>query len=60
MKKTAIVVIALMIAVIVTGCSTNSTNSENGLETSEDYSQIMDNASVSYLGPAGTYTEEAA
>ena len=60
MKRTTIVVIALMIAVIVTGCSTNSTNSKNGLEKSEDYSQIMDNASVSYLGPAGTYTEEAA
>ena len=55
----AAILAALMLAIAAAGCSTNSTDTETSAEPVDAASQIMDNARVSYLGPAGTYTEEA-
>lgn len=47
----------LLICCMVTACGTGSQNHGDAAPAS---SQIPENASISYLGPAGTYTEEAA
>ena len=60
MKRLATILFVLMIAAIISGCGTSSAFSEGDLETTSNFPQIHEDASVSYLGPAGTYTEEAA
>ena len=58
MKKTVSAVIAvLLMGSMISGCSNDPVQTETEENTAE---KILENASVSYLGPAGTYTEEAA
>ena len=52
----SVVIISLMIASSVSGCRADTGNGMNDPDTGF---RIADNAKVSYLGPAGTYTEEA-
>ena len=47
----------LLICGITAGCGSGVKGER---ESSEPFSQIVENARVSYLGPEGTYTEEAA
>lgn len=53
MKKTVAVLLALMLCVSLIGCSNQK--AAEGTPVQIDY----DNATVSYLGPEGTYTQEA-
>ncbi len=50
----SITLIILAVYTLISGCGTN------GGKQTRDALQIIDNALVSYLGPEGTYTEEAA
>ena len=52
--------IASVISVTSCCCGVNAAETENGQETAAVSSGILEQARVSYLGPAGTYTEEAA
>lgn len=56
----AAILSALMIAAAAAGCGANTSDTETGPEPDASASQIVADARVSYLGPAGTYTEEAA
>ena len=56
-KILSVVMVSLMIVSSVSGCRTDP---ENGRNDREAGFGIAENAKVSYLGPAGTYTEEAA
>ena len=59
LKKTiAISLVAALMGSVLTGCGTGT--SESKIEAVEDNSEVFSNAVVSYLGPQGTYTEEAA
>ncbi len=53
-------VAALMFAVSLSGCGTVSERSGEISDVSADFSEVFNGARVSYLGPEGTYTEEAA
>ena len=59
MKK-ALSMISISFIIAASGCGTNSKQLKNDQKTFSTASQIMKNARVSYLGPEGTYTEEAA
>lgn len=60
MKKVlTVILVSLIVAVTAAGCGSNSDNMRSGTKDPAA-SQILTNARVSYLGPAGTYTEEAA
>ena len=52
--------IASVISVTSCCCGINAAETESGQETAAVSSGILEQARVSYLGPAGTYTEEAA
>ena len=75
-KKSAIVLAAALCCSIICGCSdsqtenskesnvsvssiTQSSDTEKNMEESSTF-EVKTNAAVSYLGPEGTYTEEAA
>ena len=58
-KILSIMIISMIIGAMASGCGTNSGMTNNNSETSSASSQIKENAKVSYLGPEGTYTEEA-
>ena len=64
MKKKSFVLSLLFIASVISVtsccCGVNAAETENGQETAAVSSGILEQARVSYLGPAGTYTEEAA
>ena len=55
----ATILAVLMIIAVTAGCSSNSVASDGSVRTDAGTLKGMDNAKVSYLGPAGTYTEEA-
>lgn len=57
-KRTAML-ITLIGILLVSGCGNSSVPAADSTEDAGS-SAIRDNAAVSYLGPAGTYTEEAA
>ena len=58
LKKTiAISLVAALMGSVLTCCGTGT--SESKIEAVEDNSEVFSNAVVSYLGPQGTYTEEA-
>ncbi len=59
-KRFLAILIALFVCTAASGCSANSTSSGPIPEVVPAALQINDNARVSYLGPEGTYTEEAA
>ena len=59
-KHIAVLLAAISLGIAVSGCGTNPVNSGNKGDTEVYSSQIIDGAKVSYLGPQGTYTEEAA
>ena len=59
-KIAAFIIIALIICVMVSACGSGQTDSEPGQEEASVVPHIPDDAIVSYLGPQGTYTEEAA
>ncbi len=48
----------LSLCLLLTGCA--SAPSENTADPAEESAQFIENARISYLGPEGTYTEEAA
>ena len=50
----------LFIAFALTACGSGPADSKNSSVSAPTSSRIMDEPQVSYLGPAGTYTEEAA
>ena len=50
----------IVICTVLTACSSQSGTEDSHLESIPVSSQILDNAAISYLGPEGTYTEEAA
>ena len=52
--------IAVILSVILAGCAGKTADGSGSQETGDAASQIQKNARVSYLGPQGTYTEEAA
>ena len=54
-KTCAVLTAVLMICFMTTGCANHSETDQPPAAM-----EIKDNASVSYLGPQGTYTEEAA
>jgi prephenate dehydratase/chorismate mutase/prephenate dehydratase len=58
-KRTAML-IPLIGVMLASGCGTSSVPAAESSEDTAVSSTIRENASVSYLGPAGTYTEEAA
>lgn len=62
-KALSLIGILLAVCIIAAGCGVNPKPPEEQKESisasSEKFSQIIENARVSYLGPAGTYTEEA-
>ncbi len=58
-KEIAMSLIILMIGSLVFGCGAASESSGVQKENVSVSSQILEKAKVSYLGPAGTYTEEA-
>ena len=64
MKRKSFVLSLLFIASVISVtsccCGVNAAETENGQETAAVSSGILEQARVSYLGPAGTYTEEAA
>ena len=64
MKKKSFVLSLLFIASVISVtsccCGINAAETESGQETAAVSSGILEQARVSYLGPAGTYTEEAA
>lgn len=61
MKRTlSMICIALMVATMVIGCGAQSGKSESSQAAVTTAVQTIENANVSYLGPEGTYTEEAA
>lgn len=49
-----------LISLMTAGCAGTGENTKETQEAPEASSQILENARISYLGPAGTYTEEAA
>ncbi len=51
--------IMIICLTVSAGCSTDTPSSETKQEEIPSSSQIKQDASVSYLGPQGTYTEEA-
>ena len=57
MKKTVAAWLALLICALVTACGTGGRGDGDGAPATPE---IPENARISYLGPAGTYTEEAA
>ena len=62
MKKrlvASILTVVLMLQTAACGNLGSGSGTDAGSATSSDAFQIVENASVSYLGPAGTYTEEA-
>ncbi len=62
MKKrlvASILTIVLMLQTAACGNLGSGSGTDAGSAQSSDAFQIVENASVSYLGPAGTYTEEA-
>ncbi len=60
MKKRLVASILTVILMLQTAaCGNLGSATDTGSATSSDAFQIIENASVSYLGPAGTYTEEA-
>ena len=64
-KRGILILISMMIAASFSGCAGQSgeTTDTTGASDSSDTGvvpKIKENAKVSYLGPAGTYTEEAA
>ncbi|MBQ6530917.1 MAG: hypothetical protein IJI39_08365 [Clostridia bacterium] len=58
-KILSIIIISVIIGAIASGCGTNPAMTKNNQEAVSASSQIKENAKVSYLGPEGTYTEEA-
>ena len=61
MKKiTAVVLIVFMIGSMTSACSSGSANNVISQDEAPAETPIKDHATVSYLGPQGTYTEEAA
>ena len=50
----------LMLCLAAAGCAGNGSGSESGADTDSGSSKLKKDCRVSYLGPAGTYTEEAA
>ena len=64
MKRKSFVLSLLFIASVISVpsccCGINAAETESGQETAAVSSGILEQARVSYLGPAGTYTEEAA
>ena len=59
-KKTlGLVFAAFLIAAAAAGCGTKAEKAETGQEKDTSLSQALADARVSYLGPKGTYTEEA-
>ena len=57
--KTHTLLIAVISVMVASGCGNSSVTAADSTEDAGS-SSIKENASVSYLGPAGTYTEEAA
>ena len=50
----------LVIAFVLTACGSGPADSESSSVSAPTSARIIDEPQVSYLGPAGTYTEEAA
>ncbi len=60
MKKRLVASILTVVLMLQTvACGSLGSATDAGSATSSDAFQIVETASVSYLGPAGTYTEEA-
>ena len=70
-RKKGIVVLLIIMAVTVNSllaaCGSNSSKAVNSSESTSEQestapvsSKLVDNPRISYLGPEGTYTEEAA
>lgn len=60
-KKRATGLVAVLIfSFLMTACVSYNTNSENRQVSTVENGQIIENARISFLGPEGTYTEEAA
>lgn len=57
MKKIIALLLALTLALSLVGCGSNNDSSAS---QQSDKVSFKENASISYLGPEGTYTEEAA
>ena len=59
MKRFSYNLLLLLLILVLSGCSGSSgSDYSSGSESSDNF--VKKNATVSYLGPAGTYTEEAA
>ena len=56
----SLISVVLVICSLLTSCGSQAGSSKNHIEEIPVSSQILDNATISYLGPEGTYTEEAA
>ena len=56
----SLLIIILICIISFPGCGPQPSDPGDEAQTAAAVSQITDNARVSYLGPAGTYTEEAA
>lgn len=59
-KQAALLLLAISLVTAVSGCGAKPVNTGNNSDTEVYSSEIIDGAKVSYLGPQGTYTEEAA
>lgn len=59
-KDLTIMIIGILLScLLAAGCAATSVKSESSPQPAEAVSELLDNARVSYLGPEGTYTEEA-
>lgn len=59
-KKTCrAVLIAMISAVLTAGCGSAAAEPSESTDSSDAAASVIEHAKVSYLGPAGTYTEEA-
>ena len=59
MRLTALIMAAVFVF-LAAGCQTTPMKETNVSNTSNVSAEVKENARVSYLGPQGTYTEEAA
>ena len=50
----------LLLSLALTGCAGSAAGTQSSAEPAAEAAQIIENARISYLGPEGTYTEEAA
>ena len=59
-RSISVITALILICLSITACGSQSGSKESRLDAIPTSSQILDNATISYLGPEGTYTEEAA